>query len=174
LPTTRRGASPNSCPGTGNRSKPPAPPPEPARSPNAYSAEANCSENQPTHKPAAIPKTLRNQRDFAGFSVIRRNAAYTYPQQWRCMRSAVRSRLAPPIKMKDLADSFAKPFSLSEAPRSPRLLENCFASAARAFATAGTCPSLFNVLASARPGTVRLSMSAGNPSETRRKPLREG
>src|SRR6516165_746184 len=36
LPTTRRGASPNSCPGTGNRSKPPAPPLELARSPNAY------------------------------------------------------------------------------------------------------------------------------------------
>jgi hypothetical protein len=27
---------PNSCPGTGNRSKPPAPPPKPARSPSAY------------------------------------------------------------------------------------------------------------------------------------------
>jgi len=30
--------SPNSCPGTGNRSTPLAPPPEPARSPNAYPA----------------------------------------------------------------------------------------------------------------------------------------
>jgi len=29
-------ASPNSCPGTGNRSTPPALPPEPAPSPNAY------------------------------------------------------------------------------------------------------------------------------------------
>src|ERR1700730_11886568 len=34
--TTRRGGSPNSCPGTGNRSTPPALPPEPARSPSAY------------------------------------------------------------------------------------------------------------------------------------------
>ncbi len=34
----RRGALPNSCPGTGNRSKPPAPPPKPARSPSAYGA----------------------------------------------------------------------------------------------------------------------------------------
>src|SRR5215472_13750491 len=35
-PTIRPGASPSSCPGTGNRSTPPAPPPELARSPNAY------------------------------------------------------------------------------------------------------------------------------------------
>jgi hypothetical protein len=33
---TRRGALPNSCPGTGNRAKPPALPPEPAHSPSAY------------------------------------------------------------------------------------------------------------------------------------------
>jgi hypothetical protein len=32
----RRGASPNSCPGTGKRSKPPALPPESAHSPSAY------------------------------------------------------------------------------------------------------------------------------------------
>jgi hypothetical protein len=34
------GALANSCPGTGNRSTPPALPPEPARSPSAYSAPA--------------------------------------------------------------------------------------------------------------------------------------
>jgi hypothetical protein len=35
-PTIRHGASPNSCPGTGNRSTPPAPPPNSAHSPSAY------------------------------------------------------------------------------------------------------------------------------------------
>ena len=36
LPIIRRGALPNSCPGTGTRSEPPAPPLEPAPSPSAY------------------------------------------------------------------------------------------------------------------------------------------
>jgi hypothetical protein len=35
-PIIRRGALPNSCPGTGNRSTPPALPPKPAHSPSAY------------------------------------------------------------------------------------------------------------------------------------------
>jgi hypothetical protein len=69
LRTTRRAALPNSCPGTGNRSTPPALPLEPAYSPSAFLEKAAAMAN---HDSTRTTQLYDRRRDEVSLDEVER------------------------------------------------------------------------------------------------------